>query len=96
MQAGQGVSHDRYLGPGWKHMTAIRRSDRLELFVDGKPSAESNARGGSPFDLAHSQPLLIGFGGAGYFSGRIQEVRVHRRALAPEVVKGLAESERRG
>ena len=96
MQAGQCVSHDRDLGPGWQHLTAIRRSNRLELFVDGKPSAESKTPGGSPFDLTHGQPLLIGFGGTGYFSGRIQEVRVHRRALAPEVVKRLADSGRRG
>jgi hypothetical protein len=96
LQAGQCVSYDRDLGPGWKHWTAVRCRDRLELFVDGRKSAESIARGGSSFDLTNRQPFLIGFGGTDYFLGRIQEVRVYRCALDAEVVKRLADSERRG
>ena len=41
LQAGQCVTHDRDLGPGWKHLAAVRRDGRLELFVDGRKTAES-------------------------------------------------------
>ncbi len=57
MQAGQCVTHDRDIGPGWKHLTAVRRGERLELFVEGVKTAESRARGGSSFD---SKPETTG------------------------------------
>ncbi len=35
MQAGACASWDRDLGPGWKHIAAVKRGDRLELYVGG-------------------------------------------------------------
>ncbi len=93
MQAGHCVSHDRDLGSGWRHLTAVRRSDRLELFMDGEKTTESGARNGGSFDLASSQPFLIGSGETDYFSGKIHDVRVYRTALATEEIGRLFRQE---
>lgn len=81
MQAGRTVSYDRDLGPGWKHLTAIRRSDRLELYVAGQLAATSTAFTSADYDLTSDCPLRIGFGEVDYFSGQLREVRLYQRAL---------------
>jgi hypothetical protein len=92
MQAGQCVTHDRDLGPGWQHLAAVRRKGRLELFVDGLKTAESPAPSGSPLDVTNGQTLRIGAGETDSFSGRIQEVRMYRRALSGETIRRMAKS----
>ena len=90
IQAGRCASYDRDLGPGWKHLTAIRRGDRLELYVQGKLVATSSTFNPADYDLTSGCPLRIGFGELDYFSGRIREVRLYRRALDAGEVSGLA------
>ena len=36
MEAGKVASYDDDLGPGWKHLVAMRDGGQLKLFVDGK------------------------------------------------------------
>ena len=91
LQAGQCVTHDRDLGPGWKHLAAVRRDGRLELFVDGRKTAESPAPSGSPLDVTNGQPFRLAAGETDSFSGRIHEVRMYRRALSGETLRRLAE-----
>jgi len=91
LQTGQCVTHDRDLGSGWKHLAAVRRDGRLELFVDGLKTAESPAPSGSPLDVTNGVPLRIGAGETDSFCGRIQEVRLYRRALAGETIRRWAE-----
>ncbi len=90
ISAGQCVSYDRDLGPGWKHLAAVRHGGRLELYTDGSKAAESAAPASHGFDLANGQPLRIGFGETDYFSGKIREVRAFRRALESVEVERLA------
>jgi hypothetical protein len=90
LQAGQCVTHDRDLGVGWKHLAAVRRDGRLELYVNGMKTAESPAPSGGPFDVTNGQPLRLGAGETDYFHGKIREVRVHRRALEPDVMERMA------
>jgi hypothetical protein len=92
LQTGQCVTHDRDLGSGWKHLAAVRRDGRLELFVDGQKIAESPALSGSPLDVTNGQPCRLGAGETDSFCGRMREVRVYRRALTPEVVARLAQN----
>ena len=84
------MTHDRDLGPGWKHLAAVRRGERLEVYVNGVKTAESGACSGTVLDLSNDQPLRIGFGATDYFHGKIREVRVHRRALEPDVMERMA------
>ena len=51
MEAGRCASYDRDLGPGWHHLTAVRRGDRLELFVDGQLAATSSTFDPAAYDL---------------------------------------------
>jgi len=67
------------------------REGRFELFVDGLKTAESPALSGNPLDVTHAQPLRLGAGETDSFSGRIQEVRMYRRALSGETIHRLAE-----
>ena len=86
MEAGRCVSYDRDLGPGWHHLAAVRRGDRLELFVDGQLVATSSTFDPAAYDLTTRSPLRIGFGEVDYFSGKIREVKLFvARALTSEV-----------
>jgi hypothetical protein len=90
MEAGRNVSYDRDLGPGWKHLAAVRRGDRLELYVDGRLAASSATFTPADYELTTDSPLRIGFGEVDYFSGKIREVRLLGRALPPNEISRLA------
>jgi hypothetical protein len=89
VQAGQCISYDDDLGPGWKHLVAMRAGNKLQLFVDGRLVAESARFDANQYDLAAEQPLRIGFGEQDYFTGQIREVRLYRRALTPAEIESL-------
>ena len=46
------------------------------------------------YDLTVARPLRIGFGEQDYFTGRIREVRLYRRALTDREIGALQESQR--
>jgi hypothetical protein len=89
-EAGRSVTYDRDLGAGWRHLAAARRGTRLELYVGGKLAATSPAFDAADYNLSSAAPLRIGFGERNYFSGKIREVRLYRRALAAREVALLA------
>lgn len=90
LDAGVAVSHDFELAPGWRHVAAMRAGNRLKLFVDGKPVAESLPFEPARFDLAANTPLKIGFGEHDYFHGTLRHVRLYARALSEREVKRLS------
>ena len=90
MEAGKCVSFDHDLGPGWKHLTAIRADGRLQLYVDGSLVAQSDKFHGADFNLSNDRPLRIGFGQTDSFAGKIREVRIYNRALTGDEVRQLA------
>ena len=81
VRAGECVSYDKDLGAGWKQLMAVREGNRLKLYIDGKLVSESAPFVGSDYSLDVDVPLLIGFGEQDYFTGRIRDVRLYRRAL---------------
>jgi hypothetical protein len=81
MEAGKCASYDNDLGPGWKHLAAVRQGGALKLYVNGNVVAKSSAFDPADYDLSTDQPLRIGFGQTDYFSGKISEARVYNRAL---------------
>ena len=87
MEAGKCISSDHDAGSGWQHITAVRRAGRLELFLNGKPASSSTAFDPLKFDLSNRMPLKIGFGEMDYFTGKIREVRIFRRALGRKEVE---------
>jgi len=92
LQAGCCVTHDHELPPGWQHVTAVRRGDRLLLYVNGRRVAESAALKPGDFDLSNDQPLVIGRGPCDSFNGSLCDVRLYGRALADEEIASLAEA----
>ncbi len=89
LEAGRSVTHDRALEPGWRHLAAVRKQDRLELYVDGVRAGQSAQFESSNFDLSTNRPFLIGFGTHDYFNGALKDLRVYRRALVPEEIGQL-------
>ena len=89
LQAGQCVSFDEDLGPGWKQLVAMRADNKLKLYVNGRPVAESASFDGDQYDLTVDLPPRIGFGEQDYFTGRIREVRLYRRALSAAEIEAL-------
>jgi hypothetical protein len=90
MEAGRCVSYDEDLGPGWKHLVAVREGGRLKLFVNGKLAAKSTSFNPADFDVSIDQPLRIGFGQTDYFAGKISDVRIYNRALPASRIRKLA------
>ena len=87
IEAGKNATVDRELAPGWRHIAAIRRGQRLELFVDGKLAGQSTEFSPADFDVTTTAPLLIGMGAHDYFRGRMADVRLYRGALSPEAIQ---------
>lgn len=89
LEAGKNVTHDYELAPGWRHLVAIRDSDRLKLAVDGELVAISSTFNRAEYDLSNNKPLKIGFGAHDYFNGSLAELRLYSRALSPAEVQAL-------
>ena len=86
MEAGANVSHDHELAPGWRHLVAVRRNNRLLLYVDGEQVSASSTFNALEFDLTNDKPLKIGAGGVDTFNGRLRDLRLYRRALTAEEI----------
>lgn len=81
LTAGVCVTHDRELPTGWRHVAAVRRGGVLELYVDGKPVANSVRFDVARFDLTTGEPLVIGAGAGDSFRGTLRDVRLYAGAL---------------
>jgi hypothetical protein len=87
---GEGVSVDRDLGPGWKHIAVVRDGKRLRMYVDGKLAATSESSN-SPLMAANNAPLRLGLGPHSHFRGKMREVRIYDRALDANEVAALGD-----
>jgi hypothetical protein len=87
---GAGVSLDRDLGAGWKHVTAVRSGGKLHLYVNGEPVATSQAV--PTIDVSNDAPLQIGFGSLAHFHGKLREIRLYNRPLEQDEVRHLIDS----
>jgi hypothetical protein len=92
LTTGASVSYDRALAPGWKHLTAVRQSDRLNLFVDGNLVGESPISNPMSLDLTNDQSLKIGFGEHDYFRGSMSDMRLYNIALNDQQIRELSNS----
>ena len=88
-RSGRCASFDEDLGPGWKHLTGVRRGGVLRLYVGGRLVSESAPFKSARYDLTVDQSLKIGFGEQDYFPGRIEDVRLYRRALSEGEITAL-------
>lgn len=89
-EAGRNVSHDFELGPGWRHLAAVRNRGRLELHVDGKLAARSEPFPSADYGLPASAPLRVGWGARRPFDGSLRDVRLYGRVLNSGEIRNLA------
>jgi len=89
-QAGASLMDAHAFPAGWHHVTAIKQSNRLSLFVDGRLIASSTFNP-SDYDLSSQAPLTIGFGQNDFFCGRMCEIRLYERALSGDEITSLAD-----
>lgn len=90
MEAGKCASYGDDLGPGWKHLTAVRDGGLLKIHVDGKLAAKSSPFDPTEYDVSTDRPLRIGFGQTDYFAGKIADVRVYNRALSEADIQKIS------
>jgi hypothetical protein len=89
IEFGRNVTYDYALPTGWVHLTAVRAVDELRLYINGNRVATSAKFTAEDYNLTNDSPLKIGFGAHDYFNGKLQDVRVYRRALEDREVKLL-------
>ena len=89
LQAGQVVSHHHDVGGVWTHLAAVRHGRQLRLTVNGRIAATSQLVENRTFDLTNAQPLWIGFGEQGYFTGAVADLRLYTGALDAEQVERI-------
>ena len=94
LEAGKSATYDRALSPGWHHLAAIKKDDRLRLYIDGKRVAESTRFDPSAFNLSTKGPLKIGFGQHDFFNGKMKDVRIYRQALSRSEIKKVSKASR--
>lgn len=88
--AGRVATVDRSLAPGWRHVTAVRRAGKLEVFIDGAKAAESAGFTPADYDLMNDRPLRVGTGENDFFNGRMADLRIYDRALSAAEIGALA------
>ena len=86
IEAGRNATVDRQLPLGWHHLAAVRRGNRLEVFVDGIRAAVSAPFDPNSYDLTNAEPLRIGRGENDFFRGQLADFRLYRRALRAEEI----------
>lgn len=89
LEAGRSATYDRALSAGWHHLVATKSSNRLRLYVDGKPVAESSKFDPQDYDLTTTGPLKIGFGQHDYFNGKMKDVRIYNRELSQDEIQQM-------
>jgi hypothetical protein len=90
VEAGKCASYENDLGPGWKHIAAIREKGLLKLYVDGKLVAKSSPFDPADYDVSNDQPLRIGFGQTDYFAGKMADVRLYNCALTEAEIEKVS------
>ena len=93
LQTGLGVSFDRALECGWRHVAAVRAGDRIDLYVDGGlVASRSDEVAGSVLDLGAGAVLHLGGGPHANLAGELARVRLYDRALDAAEIARLAAS----
>ena len=85
------VTTDLPLSGVWHHVVGVYDGARMQIWIDGQPSAETPATGQIPVT---SEPLFIGTKYAGappsdFFNGKMDQVAIFDRALTPAEIISL-------
>ncbi len=89
-EAGRSVTWGHSLSAGWHHVAAVKSSDHLTLYVDGRQVGQSSPFDAAPFELDNEVALQIGSGASDHFRGRLAALRLYRRALHADEIRDLA------
>lgn len=90
LRAGAVASNDDVLSPGWHHIAAVRRSGRLELWVDGALTGRSAAFEPVDYDVDADTTLRLGGGCHATLRGWLADVRLYGRALGSSEIEVLS------
>lgn len=88
-EAGKMVTHDTAMPGGWHHIAAVRASQELKLYLDGKLVGSSSIPK-SLIDLSNDAPFEIGFGPTAHYNGQLRNLRVYDRGLDTAEIAALA------
>ncbi len=89
-ESGKSVAMAGSLKEGWQHITAVKTKQDLKLYVNGEIVNQTNIPDSVKFNLNNEVPFKIGFGANDYFSGRVRELRLYKRALSDKEIRTLS------
>lgn len=92
MRAGDVVTYDRGLAPGWHHVVTTCAAETVTLWIDGKAVC-SRRRKDRPTCPLPDRPTLIGAGSRAHFAGVVRDLRLYDRALGANEIEALAASD---
>lgn len=90
LSAGRVVTLDRAFPAGWHHVAAVKRGEKLAMYVDGVREVQSQPFSRGEYDLDTGEPLRIGLGAFDYFRGSMSDVRLYGRALDAQEIGALS------
>lgn len=92
-EAGKSVMSPDPVPPGWQHVVAVKKSDRLQLYINGNLVSRRDFSDATEFNLLSDSSIKIGFGSNKHFNGKIREFRIYKRVLSTVEIKKLASGE---
>jgi CSLREA domain-containing protein len=89
---GQSLAAGSYSPGMWHHLTAVRTSGAITLFVDGQQVGTASASGSISGETTVTVGRLSETQDTRYFSGRMDDIAIFNRSLTAPEVRVLAES----
>ena len=95
------ISSINYMDDNWHLAVGVRNGNNLRLYVDGNEDANSPTDITGYGSLDSIRPLRIGCGSdeatggnpGNLFNGKVDEIRIYRRALSPDEIRIIYEQE---
>lgn len=91
LKQGAFASVDHSLSPGWHHIAAVRKGGRLNVYIDAKLAAQSDAFKPKTIQLKGASSLRIGAGQHAPMNGSLADFRLYKRAITSREMHALAQ-----
>ncbi len=87
---GSQVAWGHSLSSEWHHVAAVKSSDRLSLWLDGRCVSQSQPFDASSYNVSSPAAWRLADGMNGPLHGQLSDIRVYRQALSQEQIAQLA------
>jgi hypothetical protein len=85
-QSGVVCTIDQPVGPGWHHLAAVRGTDSLRLYLDGRLAGETKSSMAGEINIKPNTTLKIGHGVNDHFRGRLRDLAIESGAASADSI----------